>query len=387
MVKKKKDSLMKIPPVLKDVVLGGTSASSRGMGGPDEWEELITVFKELTGITNPDPNPKAFPAIKIITPGVTISEDSGGGRPAAHTATGKAVACEAATDSASASSASARSATASSASASAASAAAVTEFPDAATYIDDVLEADLDYNPSDVDIPSAAARTAILNATRSMAEINFRREMRSLSLASIYGAARGTLAKYRTALTKLGQAIESGIVAGEHEYLQAKIAEAQVKANIVSPKLSARATVISSVISDRMRGRATNAQLATEISDSNAKLTTGVSERNAALGTGVSERNAQLGTGVSETNAKLATDVSGRNAELATRVSERNASLCTDASIANANNMAKITDSLNNFYASLYSSEKRVLQSGLGSLLGSIANQCGRPGMSWIEVT
>jgi len=387
MVKKKKDSLMKIPPVLKDVVLGGTSASSRGMGGPDDWEDLIAVFKELTGITDPDPNPPNFPAIKTITPGVTISEDSGGGRPAAHTATGKAVACEAAPDSATPSSASASSATATPASPSAASASAVTEFPDAATYIDDVLEADLDYNPSDVDIPSAAARTAILNATRSMAEINFRREMRSLSLASIYGAARGTLAKYRTALTKLGQAIESGIVAGEHEYLQAKIAEAQVKANIVSPKLSARATVISSVISDRMRGRATNAQLATEISDSNAKLTTGVSERNAALGTGVSERNAQLGTGVSETNAKLATDVSGRNAELATRVSERNASLCTDASIANANNMAKITDSLNNFYASLYSSEKRVLQSGLGSLLGSIANQCGRPGMSWIEVT
>jgi len=26
-----------------------------------------------------------------------------------------------------------------------------------------------------------------------------------------------------------------------------------------------------------------------------------------------------------------------------------------------------------------------VLQSGIGSLLGSIANQCGAPGISWIE--
>jgi len=366
----KKDALMKQPKASPDVVLKADSFGRSegvsfygGMSGPDSWEDLIDKFKDLSG----------------------WDEETGGTLPGPHENTGSAHAASASQEEAYGSEAGVIAASAKNAEASSATASSVTEFPDAEEYIDDVLEADLDYNPDDVDIPCDAARTAILNATRSSAEINFRREMKTLSLASIYGAARGTLAKYRTALTKLGQEIESGIVAGEHEYLQGKIAEAQVKANIVSPKLSARATVISSVISDRMRGRTTNAQLATEVSDSNAKLVTGVSERNAALGTGVSERNAVLGTGVSETNAKLKTGVSERNAELVTRVSEKNATLATEVSIANANNVARITDSLNSFYASLYSSESRLLQTGIGSLLGSIANQCGVPGISWIE--
>jgi len=363
----KKDALIK--RLLKSSVPLGHKfrsdgvAYANGMNGPDDYTDLISVFQELSG----------------------YDSETEGIAPDPHTSTGSASATDAAVEEAEVEEAAASVAGASSASATPSAASAVTEFPDAETYIDDVLEADLDYNPSDVDIPCADARTAILNATRSIAEINFRRKMRVLAMASIYGASRGTIAKYTDALENLGKEIESGIVAGEHEYLQGKIAEAQVKANIVNPKLSARATVISSVISDRMRGRTTNAQLATGVSERNADLTTRVSEHNAQLATGVSERNAQLRTGISETNAKLITGVSERNAELTTRVSERNASLHTEASIANANNVAKITDSLNGFYASLYSSEKRVLQSGLGSLLGSIANQCGIPGISWIE--
>ena len=365
--KTKKDAIMKVPK-LTDVALGGAFRSDgvaygNGMGGPDEWTELITKFEELSGY-----------------------DESGGAAPDPSTGTGNATASSASPASATAKKASASTASAQNAAASSASASQVTEFPVAETYLD-LLGEDSEYTPDDVNIPCDAVRTSILNATRSIAEINFRRAIRSLGMASIYGATRGTIAKYFDALTKLGRDIESGIVAGEHEFLQGKIAEAQVKANIVGGKLGPRATVIASVVSDRMRGRTANAQLSTGVSERNASLDTGISETNAKLGTGTSERNASLGTGVSETNAKLETGVSERNAQLITAVSETNAKLCTEVSIVNANNVARITVSLNNFYASIYSSEKRVLQSGLGSLLGSIANQCGEPGIAWITVT
>ena len=203
-------------------------------------------------------------------------------------------------------------------------------FPDADEYIA-IMEEDLGYSPDDVNIPADAARTAILNATRSIAEINFRRKVRQLTTASIYGASQGQIAKYFDALTKLGRDIESGITAAEHEYLAAKIAEAQVKANIVSPKLSSRATVISSVISDRMRGRITNAQ----------------------SGTGVSERNAILGT---------------------------------EVSIANATNDTRINISYNNFLASIFSAQVTD-DRGLASILAAGASQMGKPGIAWITVT
>jgi len=206
---------------------------------------------------------------------------------------------------------------------------ATSDIPVVATEIA-VLEADLDYGPDDVDIPADAARTAILNATRSLAEYNFRRAEQALSLASIYGASRGTIAKYMELLTKLGKDIESGIVAGEHEYLQAKISEAQVKANIVGAKLSPRASLMSSVISDRVKAFISNSDH-------------------------IQEKYV------------------------------RNANSETQVSMSNADNAAKIRMSYNSFLASVFGSQTSE-KSGLASILASSISQMGEPGISWVYI-
>ena len=190
---------------------------------------------------------------------------------------------------------------------------------------------DNDYTPDDVDIPCDAARTAILNATRSIAEINFRRAVKQLSMASIYGATRGTIAKYFDALTKLSRDIESGIVAGEHEFLQGKIAEAQVKSNIVSGKLGPRATVIASIVGDRTRSFITNA------------------------------------TNQQDTLA-------------------RNAAMCTQVAMGNADNDQRILASYNNFLATLAQIDGQH-DRAVGSIIAACVSQTGAPGISWIEVT
>jgi len=199
-----------------------------------------------------------------------------------------------------------------------------------ATVISTILEASLGYDPDDVDVNADGARTAILNATRSMAEINFRRASRDLAFASIYGASRGTVAKYGALLDQMGKEIESGIVAGEHEYVQAKIAEAQVKANIVGGKLPARATVITGVNGDNMRGR---------ISDSD------------------------------HTQEKYV----------------RNAAMTTEVSISNSDQASKIRMSYNNFLASVYGTQVQG-PGGLGSILASAVSQMGEPGISWVYI-
>jgi len=203
------------------------------------------------------------------------------------------------------------------------------DLPVSATEFD-VLEDGLGYDPDDVDIPADAARTAILNATRSLAEFNFRRASKSLAIASIYGASRGLIAKYMELLTKLGKDVESGIVAGEHEYVQAKIAEAQVKANIVGAKLSPRATVMSSVISDRMKAFVSNSDHLQE---------------------------------------KYV----------------RNANASTQVSISDADNAAKIRTSYNSFLASIYGSQTSENR-GLASILSSALSQMGEPGISWVYI-
>ena len=388
---------------MKDVPLAG----ERGMSGPDDWRDLIAEFERLTAFCSQDgggggpfdpvlwsPNPNApLSTGKKATTKKSIKELGDCGEdataPSPVTTVGFAVASAAAPDSAQASSASASSSGGASASASSASPSSIpsSEYPVAEDYISDVLEDGLDFTPDDVNIPCEAARTAILNATRSIAEFNFRRASRELAMASIYGTTRARVAKYGDLLDKLGKEIETGVVAGEHEFLQGKIAEAQVKANLTSPRLSARATVIASIVSDRMRGRIIDAQLATGVSEKNAQLATSVSEKNATLQSSAQENNARLSTGVNEKNAQLATGISQVNAQLTTEVSKVNAQLETEVSVVNANNITRVTVSLNNFWASLYSSAMRVRQYGVGSLLGAIANQCGTPGISWIEVS
>jgi len=206
---------------------------------------------------------------------------------------------------------------------------ATADIPVVATEIA-VLEADLGYAPDDVDIPCAAARTAILNATRSLAEYNFRRAEDALGVASIYGASTGQIAKYIELLTKLGKDIEAGIVAGEHEYLQGKIAEAQVKANIVSGKLSPRASLMSSIISDRMKAFVSNSEH-------------------------IQEKYV------------------------------RNANVTTQVSMSNADNAAKIRASYNSFLASIYGSQTSENR-GLASILSSALSQMGEPGISWVYI-
>jgi len=203
--------------------------------------------------------------------------------------------------------------------------------PDAEEQLALLGDEEDDYKPSDVDIPCDEARTAILNATRSIAEIIFRRKMRILAMASIYGASRGTIAKYADALENLGKDIESGIVAGEHEYLQGKIAEAQVKANIVSGKLGPRASVLSAVISETMRAHVTNAN---------------------------------------NTQDTLA----------------RNGTLCTEAAIATANNTEQIRASYNNFLATLAQIDGQH-DRAVGSIIAAAVSQMGAPGLSYVEVT
>lgn len=203
-------------------------------------------------------------------------------------------------------------------------------FLDPATVISDILEASLGYDPDDVNVGADAARTAILNATRSMAEINFRRRTRELARASIYGATRGTLAQYSEMLDQLGKDIESGTVAGEHEYVQAKIAEAQVKANIVGGKLPSRAGIITGVNGDNMRARISNS---------------------------VHEQEKYV----------------------------RNAAMTTEVSISNADNAAKIRMSYNNFLASVYGTQVAG-PGGLGSILASAVSQMGEPGISWVYI-
>jgi len=193
------------------------------------------------------------------------------------------------------------------------------------------LETDLGYAPDDVDIPADASRTSILNATRSLAEYNFRRATKALALSSIYGASRGIIAKYMELLTKLGKDIEAGIVAGEHEYLQAKIAEAQVKANIVSGKLGPRASVMNAVMGERMKAFISNSDHLQE---------------------------------------KYV----------------RNAASETQVSMSDADNAAKIRASYNSFLASVYGSQTSENR-GLASILSSALSQMGEPGISWVYIS
>lgn len=192
------------------------------------------------------------------------------------------------------------------------------------------LEDGLDYTPDDVDIPADAARTSILNATRSLAEYNFRRAEQALSLASIYGASRGTIAKYIELITKLGKDIEAGIVAGEHEYLQGKIAGEQIKANLVSGTTPSRASVMNAVMVERMKAHVSNSEH-------------------------IQEKYV------------------------------RNANAETQVSMSDADNASKIRTSYNSFLASVFGSETSANR-GLASILSSAISQMGEPGISWVYI-
>jgi len=74
------------------------------------------------------------------------------------------------------------------------------------------------------------------------------------------------------------------------------------------------------------------------------------------------------------------------NAQSGTGVSERNAILGTEVSIANATNDTRINISYNNFLASIFSAQVTD-DRGLASILAAGASQMGKPGIAWITVT
>ena len=305
MPSKKKDALMKTTPkVLKDVVLKGTSTHQRGMSGYETIAAALAAYSATPAPPSPfrylsSPNPMASDGEDVpLGAGGTAFEDTPAAVATEITGSGTV---------------------------------ALGNFPDVEESLALLADSDDDYTPSDVDIPCDAARTAILNATRSIAEINFRRTMKSLSLASIYGATRGTIAKYFDALTKLRKDIESGIVAGEHEFLQGKISEAQVKANLVGGKLGPRATVIASVTGDRVRAFITNA------------------------------------TNEQDTLAK-------------------NGTLVTQAAISSASDTERIRASYNNFLATAAQIEGQH-DRAVGSIIAACVSQTGAPGLSYVSVT
>lgn len=203
----------------------------------------------------------------------------------------------------------------------------VSEYPDVDEYLAKLDDAD--FTADDVDVPVDAARTAILNATRSIAEISFRRAVEQLARASIFGASRGQIAKYYDLLEKFNKDVESGIVAGEHEWLQGKIAEQQIKANVATGKAPSQASVIGAVVNARMRGR---------ISDSD------------------------------HTQERCV----------------RNAILTTQVSMNNADNDARIKCCFNSYLASVYSADISR-DRGIGSILAAAISQMGEPGISWVD--
>jgi len=300
---KKKDALMKTTPkVLKDIVLKGTSTRQVGMSGYDTIAAALAAYSSTPAPPSPfvyfSPNPMASDGKDVPLGSGSAFSDTPPARATAISGFGTV---------------------------------AFGDIPDVEEALELLADSDDDYTPSDVDIPCDAARTAILNATRSIAEINFRRAMKSLSLASIYGATRGTIAKYFDALTKLGKDIESGIVAGEHEFLQGKISEAQVKANLVGGKLGPRATVIASITGDRVRAFITNA------------------------------------TNEQDTLAK-------------------NGTLVTQAAISSASDTERIRASYNNFLATAAQIDGQH-DRAVGSIIAACVSQTGAPGLSYVSVT
>ena len=306
MVKKKKDALMKAPrkKVIADVVLKATSVQQEGMTG---YENITEAIEAYTGSAVVAPTHGYSVVNPMGDDGKEIVLGDGSGLPFDNTPESAAVIITGQGEVASG------------------------DIQDIQEALDFLGEDDDDYTPDDVNIPCDAARTAILNASRAIAEINFRRLVRQMALASIYGGSSGTIAKYRAALAKLGQEIESGIVAGEHEFLQGKVAEAQVKASLVSNKLGPRATVIASVIGDRTRAYITNA------------------------------------TNQQDTLA-------------------RNATLETNAAISSASDTERIRASYNNYLATLAQIDGQFNR-GVGAIIAACVSQTGTPGISYVSVT